>query len=214
MSEVVGYHLYKNNARVATIAALALTFRGLRCGTHYTLALEAVDGAGNSSYRPEAVASVATSACVTAVKHPTAAPRHGGAKPSSAPPPGSAHLWVDTNGGSCRRSAAPRAYVDGQACSSLQSAYKAARTGDTVGIRTGVYPGQTLSAGTKGVTFRAAGPGRPRFGHFVSAATNITVRGILIQDRSEQNGACNTAPYGVLTPAAGPRPMTTSSSTG
>ena len=137
---------------------------------------------------------------MTALKHPTAAPRRGGAKPSSAPPPGSAQLWVDTNGGSCRRSAAPRTYVDGQACSSLQSAYNAARTGDTVGIRTGVYPGQTLSAGTKGVTFRAAGPGRPRFGHFVSAATNITVRGILIEDRSEQNGACNTAPYGVLTP--------------
>ena len=137
---VVGYHLYKNNARVATIAALRYTFRDLRCGTRYTLALEALDAAGNSSYRPEAVASVATSACVKAVKLPAAAPRRAGAKPSSAPPPGSAQLWVDTNGGSCRRSAAPRAYVDGRACSSLQSAYKAARTGDTVGIRTRRLP--------------------------------------------------------------------------
>jgi chitodextrinase len=204
---VVGYRLYRNGARVATVTGLQHTFRSLRCGTRYTFGLEAVDAAGNASYRPEAVGSTTTSACARPTAKPTPKPTPKPAPPAprtSRPKPaqaarGTANLWIDANGGSCRRSQAGRSYRDAESCRDLQAAYHAARSGDTVGIRTATYPGQTLSAGTKAVTFRAAGPGRPSFGHFVSAAANITVRGILIQDRSERTGACSNAPYGVLT---------------
>jgi hypothetical protein len=200
---VAGYRLYRNGTRVATVTGLKHTFRGLRCGTRYTFALEAVDAAGNASYRPEAVGSTTTSACAgpaakPASKPPPPTPRAGRPKPAPAPR-GTANVWIDANGGSCQRSGPARFYRDAESCRDLQSAYHAARSGDTIGIRTGTYPGQTLAAGTKAVTFRAAGPGRPSFGHFVSAAANITVRGILIQDRSERTGACSNARYGVLT---------------
>ena len=199
---VVGYRLYRNDVRVAAVKLLRYSFVGLRCGTRYRLALEAVDAAGNPSYRPEAVAVAVTNACAPrpAPPKPTAKPPARVTRPKSppAPPVGTAHVWVDANGGSCSRSVTPRAYADARACRNLQSAYHAAQAGETVAIRTATYPGQTLAAGTKRVTFRAAGPGRPTFGHFVSAAANVTVRGVVIQDRSEQSGTCTNAPYGIL----------------
>jgi hypothetical protein len=106
---------------------------------------------------------------------------------------------VDTNGGSCVRQATAGAYSDAQACGTLQAAYSAASANDTVNIADGTYAGQTLT-GTKVVTFRAAGPGRPSFGHFVSAASNIVVSGIQIEDRSDRTGTCGNASYGVLAP--------------
>jgi hypothetical protein len=107
---------------------------------------------------------------------------------------------VDTNGGSCTRQSPPGPYIDAQACSSLQTAYNSALSGDTINIVDGTYGAQGMAAGTKTLTFRAAGPGRPSFGHFVSAAQNITVRGILIEDRGEIVGTCNNAQWGVLAP--------------
>ena len=91
---------------------------------------------------------------------------------SAAPAPmGTANVWVDPNGGSCARSSIPRGYTDIQACRNLRAAYKAAAAGDTVSIVDGFYGSQALPAGSKTVTFRAAGPGRPSFGQFISAAT-------------------------------------------
>ena len=111
-----------------------------------------------------------------------------------------ANLWIDTSGGSCTRHGTPGGYIDSEACSSFQTAYSAAQSGDTVNIVDGTYGGQGLAAGTKTLTFRAAGPGRPNFGHFVAAAQNITVRGILIEDRNDISGICSTSQYGVLSP--------------
>jgi chitodextrinase len=69
---VVGYHLYRDNVRVASTPNLTYTFTGLVCGTLYALALEAYDAAGNVSYRPQAVAMVSTNACNADTQAPTA----------------------------------------------------------------------------------------------------------------------------------------------
>jgi hypothetical protein len=55
-----------------------------------------------------------------------------------------ANLWIDTNGGTCTRSASIVEYVDAAACSSLSTAYAAATYGDVVGMREGSYGNQTL----------------------------------------------------------------------
>ncbi len=82
----------------------------------------------------------------------------------------------------------------------MQAAYNAARSGDTISIADGTYGGQALAAGSKRLVFRAAGPGRPSFGQIVSAASNIVVRGILIQDRDNRNGPCSDPDNAVLYP--------------
>jgi chitodextrinase len=164
---VVGYTVYNGAANVGSTASLSFNVSGLACNTGYTLAVDAYDSRGNRSPKTQITAS--TASC-------------------SAPPPpgsGSANLWVDTSGGSCLRLSTPAGYVDVQACGSLQAAANAAASGDTINIVDGTYPGQELS-GTKSLTFRAAGPGRPSFGQLVSAASNITVRGILVENRSAQ----------------------------
>ena len=66
-----------------------------------------------------------------------------------------ANLWVDTNGGTCRRVSEQAPYVDGRACPSLGAAYAAARGGDTIYVRAGVYGDQAIAArslGTNAVT--------------------------------------------------------------
>jgi hypothetical protein len=200
---VVGYRLYRNGTRVATVQALHYTFRGLRCGTRYTFALEAVDGAGNASYRPEAVGSISTSKCAaTPTPTPRAKPQPK-TKPAPKRPqatPGTANLWIDPDGGSCSRRSDPAGYASARACRSLQAAYNTARSGDTINIASGTYGGQALAAGSKRLVFRAAGPGRPSFGQIVSAASNIVVRGILIQDRDNLNGPCSDPDNAVLYP--------------
>jgi hypothetical protein len=50
-----------------------------------------------------------------------------------------ANLWVDTNGGTCTRQATAGAYVDAQACGSLNAAYAAASPGDLVLVKPGTY---------------------------------------------------------------------------
>ena len=46
---VAGYELYRNGALAGTTGALGYTFGGLTCGTSYTLAIDAIDAAGNRS---------------------------------------------------------------------------------------------------------------------------------------------------------------------
>jgi hypothetical protein len=55
-----------------------------------------------------------------------------------------ANVWLDTNGGTCTRSASVATYVDAAACSSLSTAYAAATYGDVVGMREGSYGNQSL----------------------------------------------------------------------
>ena len=161
---VVGYGRYRDGVLVSSGTGTSFAFSGLGCGSTYLLGVDAYDAAGNRSGRAQL--SVSTSAC-------------------SGAPPGSAQVWLDTNGGSCTRSAVPGGYVDGQACGSMQAAVNAALSGDTINIVDGVYGGQSFS-GSKSLSFRAAGPGRPSFGQIISAAANVTVRGILIENRNAQ----------------------------
>jgi hypothetical protein len=63
--------------------------------------------------------------------------------------PTTANLWIDTTGGSCTRQATPGAYVDGQACSSMQAAQTAALAGDVVLMKTGTYGSQSFSSSEK-----------------------------------------------------------------
>lgn len=69
--------------------------------------------------------------------------------------PGTANLWVDTNGGTCTRQSPAGSYSDAGACSSLTAAYNAASGGDTINVRCGTYGAQTVpsrSLGTSVVT--------------------------------------------------------------
>ncbi len=196
---VAGYRLYRNGVRVATVRGLQYTYTALRCATRYTFALEAIDAAGNASYRAEATGSITTAACGhAAVPKPKVPKAKATKRPASAP--GKANLWIDPDGGSCTRRAAASGYASARACRSLQAAYNAARSGDTINIASGRYGGQGLAPGAKKLVFRAAGPGRPSFGQIVSAASNIVVRGILIQDRDNLNGPCTDPDNAVLYP--------------
>lgn len=70
----------------------------------------------------------------------------------AAPPPGpgTANLWVDTNGGNCLRKATAASYVDVDACATLNAAYAAASAGDTVLVKAGTYGSQTIGQNTTG----------------------------------------------------------------
>jgi hypothetical protein len=108
-------------------------------------------------------------------------------------------VWVDANGGSCTRQSTPSAYGDAQACASLQAAWNVAQAGDTVDIADGTYTSQAIAAGSKSLTFQAAGPGRPKFGQLASAATNLTFRGLQFEDRNELSSTpCPNSHYGIL----------------
>jgi hypothetical protein len=121
-----------------------------------------------------------------------AAPGAAGTPAASAAASGTGgNLWVDANGGSCARHDALSKYVDAQACSSLQAAWSAAHSGDTVDIAPGTYGRQTLNGGTKKITFRAEGSQRPRLGQLISAASNLTFRSIAIEERGvDLGGPC------------------------
>jgi hypothetical protein len=62
---VGGYELFRNGSKLATTTGTSHTFAGLACGTAYTLAVDAFDGAGNVSAKASVTAS--TSACGGAV---------------------------------------------------------------------------------------------------------------------------------------------------
>ncbi len=63
---VTGYRLYRDGVLATTTTALSHTFEGLTCGTRYTIAIEAIDAAGNASNRAEATGATSTQACVSA----------------------------------------------------------------------------------------------------------------------------------------------------
>jgi hypothetical protein len=123
-------------------------------------------------------------------------------KPKPSLAPGTAQLWVDPSGGSCLRRSKPGPWVDAEACRSLRAAYRAARAGDTVNITDGTYTSQTLGVGMKRILFRASGPGRPRFGQIVSAASGVTLRGVSIEARDiDANArACSDPDNAILYP--------------
>jgi chitodextrinase len=65
---VTGYRVYRNGTLVATKGSGARSHKvsGLTCGTSYTIALTAIDAAGNESYAPAATGTTSTSACAEA----------------------------------------------------------------------------------------------------------------------------------------------------
>ena len=79
-----------------------------------------------------------------------------------------ANLWVDTNGGSCTRSANPNTYNDSATCT-IDQAYQASSPGDLVLVKGGTYGDMVINdvpakdgaawngtTGIKPVTIRAA----------------------------------------------------------
>jgi hypothetical protein len=100
-------------------------------------------------------------------------------------PAGTAHLWVDLDGGSCERSATPAEYADAAACSSFQAAYDAAIGGDTVRVRAGSY-GPQSAGGTKTPSITFVGDAgtqvvsaRPEVGlQGLSLGGNVTISGV------------------------------------
>ncbi len=59
---VTGYSRYQNGTLVSGGTGTSFSFTGLTCGTSYTLAVDAYDGAGNRSTRPSISASTSTCA--------------------------------------------------------------------------------------------------------------------------------------------------------
>ena len=64
-----------------------------------------------------------------------------------------ANLWIDSNGGTCTRSASPAAYVGAAACSSFTAAYNAALGGDTIYVKSATYGDQVVPTRSLGVSY-------------------------------------------------------------
>jgi chitodextrinase len=145
---VAGYGLYRNAAGVGSTAGTTYTFGGLACGTTHTLAVDAVDAAGNRS--PKTSMTTSTSACdpaeETGTVYVSAAGSDSNACTSSAP------------------------------CKSFDRAYRVADPGDVVEVAGGTYPGQTINVdsaktSSEDVVFR------PVAGASVSLSSPLVVYG-------------------------------------
>jgi chitodextrinase len=117
---VTGYGVYRNGSLVSSPTGLTATVSGLNCDTSYTFAVDAVDAAGNRS--TQATLSASTSTC---------------------PPPGTADLYVATNGSSSSQC------TQASPCSTFTRAYGLAQPGFTVQIAGGSYPSQTIDGAPK-----------------------------------------------------------------
>jgi chitodextrinase len=155
---VTGYGLYRGGTSVGSSATTGATFGGLACATSYTIAVDAVDAAGNRSAKASTNAS-------------TAACSGGGG--------GAASVFMATSGsdsGPC---------TQGQPCQTLQRAYEAAAPGATVQIAAGTYPDQPIDAGPKSgsadVVFAPAPGSSVTFGGItVVRASHIEFRDLTI----------------------------------
>jgi len=68
------------------------------------------------------------------------------AQPDEAPASGTAHFWIDANGGSCVDNPIAIEYPnDGTECSTMQAVLNAAECGDIALIRPNDYPAQTIN---------------------------------------------------------------------
>jgi hypothetical protein len=94
---------------------------------------------------------------------------------------GSANVWVDTDGGSCKRTAAKRSYRDGRACGGLGGAYRKAAAGDKILIAPGTYGWQLIPRGSKVVKIENAPGTRPLLGPTRVDASNIKLAGVTIR---------------------------------
>ncbi len=126
---VAGYRVFRGRSRVAVRGPRARrhTFRGLRCGRRYTLAVSARDAVGRRSARRRIAAR--TRACAGLSLPPAPSP-------PAAPP----SVFVAAGGSdaaACTREAP---------CASFDRAYRVAKPGETVEVAGGRYPSQTINA--------------------------------------------------------------------
>jgi chitodextrinase len=198
---VAGYEAWLDNVKVGTTTGTSYNYTSLTCGTTYTVGLVAYDTAGNATDRAYASGQASTAACAsppppapTPPPPPPPAPTPPPPAPTPPPPPppaptpppappttGAANLWVDPSGGSCNRAGTPGSYVDAQACGTLDAAWDAAQSGDTILVKTGTYTAsQTITGSKSADTFVLAAPGEsPKF---TSQTINLNADHIVIGD--------------------------------
>jgi hypothetical protein len=122
-------------------------------------------------------------------------------------PAGTANLWVDTNGGSCTYHASPAAYVDGEACSTVDAAWDAMSAGDTTRIVDGTYAPQRTDGDKSSETFvigeskagvhfegtaQLCGVEFASSSAFCAKAANLTLENITL-DAGDNHGTANDA---------------------
>jgi hypothetical protein len=102
-----------------------------------------------------------------------------------------ANVWVDTNGGTCTRQSTLGAYVDEQACSSMQAALTAALAGDTIVLKSGTYAAQSITSGQKAstVNFVAESSGQVLVGYLhIVGVDKIHVTGVIASGTGDSRG--------------------------
>jgi hypothetical protein len=168
---VAAYGVYRDGRLVRTVKKPSVSLAMAACGARH-VAIDAVDRAGNRSAKRSVSAGGAPCGAQERPVGPGAAPAPGVRLPDPtpeppAPPPGTAHLWIDASGGSCTRSATPAAYNDATACGTLDAAYDRSACGDTVNLRPGGYgggwpyvTGDRSCAGSYATVFQTE-PGQP-----------------------------------------------------
>jgi hypothetical protein len=110
-----------------------------------------------------------------------------------------ANLWVDTNGGTCTRSATPVAYNDSVACGSFDAAWDAASAGDTIRVKAATYPAQIVDGnktsetkiigedGTRVAGVAACAQAFGSDGAFCANADFMTLENVTIDALNNQN---------------------------
>jgi hypothetical protein len=112
-----------------------------------------------------------------------------------------ANVWIDTNGGTCARSATPAAYNSISACASMQAAQDVAQGGDTVIMKNGTYPSQTLNSAqkTSAVSYVAETDGQAMVAGLEVDIDHVHTLGIIASGTGEGRGSlqvCSSASSG------------------
>jgi chitodextrinase len=159
---VTGYGVYRDGTSTGSTTAgtRTYTYASLSCGTSYTLEVDAYDAGANRSGKASLTAP--TSAC-------------------SPPTPGTANLWIDSNGGTCVRDAG-HSYADGTACGSFDGANDKCQNGDLVLVKGGAYPDQTVTgsnARTSACTMQGASGETVDFHTLRTSGNWLTVKDML-----------------------------------
>ena len=122
-----GYDIYVDGTLSFRTRKTSATLSRLTCGKSYLVEVDAHNAADSRSLKR--FVKTSTSAC------------EGGGGGGGVV---QANLWVDVNGGSCTRNPTPTSYNDAAACATFEDTYAAAVLGDTVGVKGGDYPAQTI----------------------------------------------------------------------
>jgi hypothetical protein len=110
------------------------------------------------------------------------------AVPVFATAPTSANLWVDSNGGTCTRQSTAGAYVDAQACSTIDAAWDAASVGDVIVMKAATYSGTQTISGNKTT------PGAHVYGEATTTIglLHINANFFVIEDVTVDSGATHS----------------------